>query len=94
MSISREEVEHVAVLARLDLTPDQVDLYPDHLSQILKHMEKLSEVDTEGLEPTYHAVAASNVFREDKAVELMTREEALANAPQDDGRTVLAPKVI
>ena len=94
MSISREEVEHVAGLARLTLTPDQVETYADHLSQILKHMEKLSQVDTRGLEPTYHAVPLKNVFREDRAVQRLTREEALANAPEADEKTILVPKVI
>lgn len=94
MSISREEVEHVAGLARLTLTPDQVEKYADHLSQILVYMEKLSEVDTEGLEPTYHAVGTTNVFREDKVITGFSREQVLANAPQADDETVLVPKVI
>ncbi len=94
MSISRKEVEHVAGLARLTLTPDQVETHADHLSQILKHMDKLTEVDTDGLEPTYHAVATKNVFREDKIIPRLTREEALANAPEADSKNVFVPRVI
>ena len=94
MSISRQEVEHVAGLARLTLTPEQVETYAAHLSEILKYMEKLDQVDTSGLDPTYHAVETKNVFREDKVVPGLTREEALANAPQADSRTALVPKVI
>ena len=86
MSISTKEVEHVAGLARLTLTPDQVETYAAHLNEILGYMEKLNQVDTEGLEPTYHAVAGSNVFREDEVLRRLTREEALANALASVGR--------
>ncbi len=94
MPISRKEVEHVAGLARLTLTPAQVETYAAHMSEILKYMEKLDEVDTTGLEPTYHAVETKNVFREDEVIRRITREEALANAPEADTETILVPKVI
>ena len=94
MSISRKEVEHVAALARLSLSPAQVEKYADHLSQILVYMDKLSEVDTEGLEPTYHAVGTTNVFREDEVAPGLSREEVLRGAPQAEAEAILVPKVI
>ncbi len=69
MSISREEVIHVSNLARLNLREDEVEKFTEQLSAILEHIAKLSEVDTEGVEPTSHVLDLVNVFREDEVTE-------------------------
>jgi aspartyl-tRNA(Asn)/glutamyl-tRNA(Gln) amidotransferase subunit C len=94
MALSRAEVERIAHLARLELTPAQVELYAGHMNNILELMDKLAEVDTTGVEPTYHAVGTTNAFREDVVVPGLTLAEALSNAPATDGQSILVPKVI
>jgi len=63
MPLSREEVLHVALLARLELSEEEIERYTWELNRVLEHIEKLKELDTEGVEPTSHAVPLSNVFR-------------------------------
>lgn len=94
MGISSQEVEHVANLARLELSPEQIEIYAGHLNNILTYMAKLAEVNTEGLEPTYHAVGTVNAFREDEVKESLERDQALANAPASDRKNIIVPKVI
>lgn len=92
--ITREEVRHVADLARLDLNPDEEVQMTQQLNAILDYMEKLNEVDTSQVEPTTHAVERANVFREDVVGPSLQRDSALANAPQTDGVHFVVPKVI
>jgi len=84
MAISQEEVQKVALLARLLLNPQEVDLMTSQLGQILDYMALLKEVNTEGVEPMAHAVEMANVFREDRVEPSLPRELALANAPKRD----------
>jgi len=94
MKISPKEVEHLAVLARLELSPTTLELYGGQMNDILGYMEKLAELDTEGLAPTTHATATTNAFREDEVKPSLAREEALQNAPASDGESIIVPKVI
>lgn len=94
MSISEQEVRHVAHLARLQLTEEQLRQMTGQLDTILSYVEKLSELDTEGVEPTTHALAASNAFREDRVAPSLPRQEALANAPQHNDESFIVPRVI
>jgi aspartyl-tRNA(Asn)/glutamyl-tRNA(Gln) amidotransferase subunit C len=94
MAISRQEVAHVAGLARLELDSAQLESYAEELSQILNYMDKLGEVDTEGVEPTYHALGSINVEREDKVQVRLTRDEVLANAPEANEEAIIVPKII
>jgi len=94
MSISREDVLHVAELARLDLTEEEVELYTGQIQRILSHVEKLSELDTAGVEPTSFTVPARSVVREDAVTESLPREEALANAPAHERGCFKVPKII
>lgn len=94
MKITRPEVEHVAVLARLKLTPAQIDLFARHMNDTLGYMEKLGQLDTTGVPPTSHATATVNAFREDEVRPSLTASEVLANAPADDGQAILVPRVI
>ena len=86
MAISKEQVEHVARLARLSLTDEEVRLYTGQLNDILQFAEKLNELDTEGVEPTSHVLPMANVLRADEKRPSLNREQALLNAPdQKDG---------
>jgi aspartyl-tRNA(Asn)/glutamyl-tRNA(Gln) amidotransferase subunit C len=94
MALTREEVLHVADLARLSLEPETVDRLTRQLNDILAYIEKLQEVDTAGVPPMAHAVPVFNVFREDEVAPGLDREEALANAPAQEEGTFVVPRVI
>lgn len=94
MSISREEVLHVAHLARLEFSDKEVELFTTQLADILNYVAKLNELDTTDVEPTYHAVPLSNVFREDEVNPSSPVEEVLANAPERENGFFVVPKVI
>jgi aspartyl-tRNA(Asn)/glutamyl-tRNA(Gln) amidotransferase subunit C len=91
--IDREQVLHVAKLARLKLTDDEVERMTGELSKILEHVERMETLDLEGVEPTSHVVALENVLREDVPRESLPRERALEQAPDatDDGFRVPSP---
>jgi aspartyl-tRNA(Asn)/glutamyl-tRNA(Gln) amidotransferase subunit C len=86
MSISRDEVVHVARLARLALTDEELDRFAGQLDAILEAVGKVSELDLSEVEPTLHPLALSNVWAEDEPRPSLDVEEALANAPdrEDD----------
>ncbi len=94
MSLSRSDVEKVALLARLQLTDSELETITGQLAQIVGYVDQLSEVDTEGVEPMAHAIEVANVFRNDAALPSLSREEALANAPHHDDRGYLVPAVL
>ena len=94
MNLSQQEVEHIAFLARLQLNPDQINTITDQLNDILRYMEKLSELDTSGIEPTTHALHLANAFREDTVTPSLPREEVLALGPEQGGSAFVVPKVI
>ena len=83
--IDREQVLHVAKLARLKLTDEEVERMAGELSVILDSIEKIGELDLEGVEPTSHVVNLENVLREDVPRPSLPREKALENAPDTDG---------
>lgn len=94
MAISREEVEKVSLLARLALSEDELDKMTGQLGAILRYMDLLSEVDTEGIEPMAHPLDMTNVFRADAVRPSLPRDEALANAPKRDSECYLMPAVL
>ena len=79
--IDRDQVLHVAKLARLKVTDDEVDHMAEELSKILEHVETMNELDLEGVEPTSHVVDLTNVLREDVPRPGLPREKALEQAP-------------
>jgi aspartyl-tRNA(Asn)/glutamyl-tRNA(Gln) amidotransferase subunit C len=86
MAITREDVLHVARLARLELVGDEVEQMREQLSAILEAVGKVAELDLEGVEPTAHPLDLVNVLAEDEPRPSLPREEALANAPDpEDG---------
>jgi aspartyl-tRNA(Asn)/glutamyl-tRNA(Gln) amidotransferase subunit C len=92
--ISREDVEHVARLARLGLTDDEIDRMQNQLSHILETIAQLSEVDTSQVGPTAQVIALENVMREDEVRPPMARDAALANAPLREGPMLRVPVVL
>jgi aspartyl-tRNA(Asn)/glutamyl-tRNA(Gln) amidotransferase subunit C len=79
--IERDQVLHVARLARLRLTDDEVERMAGEMSKILEHVEKMNELDLDGVEPTSHVVPLENVLREDVPRDCLPRERALEQAP-------------
>jgi aspartyl-tRNA(Asn)/glutamyl-tRNA(Gln) amidotransferase subunit C len=94
MPVSREDVEYVAKLARIELTEDERDTLTSQLSSILDHIEKLNELDIAGVEPTFHVLDVTNVFREDEVRPSLPTEETLKNAPARDGDFFKVPKIL
>ena len=91
--ISNEDVRHVAKLAELDFSDEEVEKITPQLDKILDHVARISTVDTEGVSSTSHVMDINNVFREDVIREPVSHEEALKNAPEkaEDGFSV--PKI-
>lgn len=94
MSISRDDVQHVARLARLKLSDTEIDKLSGELDQIVHYIETLSKVDTENVIPRSQFIGAENVFRDDTPTDSLPKSEALRNAPKSDRDYFLAPKVI
>jgi len=94
MKINREEVEYVAHLARIALEPEEAEKFTGQLDQILQYFEKLAELDTSEVEPTRHAIAIVNAFREDEVKPSYDSGTALANAPARHGSFFRVPKII
>ena len=92
--ISAEDVRHVARLARLALSEDELQRMRAEMSAILDYMDKLRSLDTKGVEPTSHSIPLSNVMREDEPVPSSPRDDMLANAPDRDGDTFRVPRII
>lgn len=87
MAISKEQVLHVARLARLALTDEEVERFTHQLSSILEHAEQVSALATEDVPPTSHAIPLRNVFRPDEPQPSLPQEKALSTAPEaEDGR--------
>jgi aspartyl-tRNA(Asn)/glutamyl-tRNA(Gln) amidotransferase subunit C len=81
VSLSKDEVRHVAMLARIGLEPGEEEFYSEQLSGILTHIDRLQELDTDAIPPTAQVVKVSNPLREDVPRPGLSQEEALANAP-------------
>lgn len=92
--ISREEVEHVAWLARLALDENEKERVRHELNRILEAFAELQQLDTEDVEPTSHAVPMSNVFRDDVVGESLDRDDVLANAPDRTDTCFRVPLII
>lgn len=93
-AISKEEVEHVAKLARLELSEEEKEQFTRQLDSILRFAQKLNEVDTSNVEPTSHVLPLVNVMREDKPHPSLTVEEALKNAAEHQDGQVKVPSVL
>ena len=94
MSISRQDIEKVALLARLQLTEAEAATMTGELAQIVGYVDLLAEVNTDGVEPMAHAIEIANIFRPDEVTPSLSREDALSNAPLRDDRGYLVPAVL
>jgi aspartyl-tRNA(Asn)/glutamyl-tRNA(Gln) amidotransferase subunit C len=92
--ISREDVEHVARLARLALTEPEMERMRVQLDAILGYIDKLRALDVEGVEPTSHAVPLVNVMRDDEPAPCLPQHEAVANAPDPSGEFFRVPRIL
>lgn len=92
--ITKDQVKHVAQLARLDVTEEEAEQFTEHLSAIITYAEQLNELDTEGVEPTTHVLDLKNVFREDVAKHTISREGALKNAPDAEDGYFRVPSIL
>jgi len=89
-----EQVEHVALLARLELTPKEKTRLTEDLNVILRHFERLQELDTADVEPTSHAIPMQNVFRADEVRPSLPRDQFLAEAPDAREGYFVVPRVV
>ncbi len=85
MKLSREEVLHIALLARLGLTDAEVDKFREQLSNILENFEILQQVDTSGIPPTAQSIPLQNVVKDDEVTPSLPQSQILANAPRKEG---------
>jgi aspartyl-tRNA(Asn)/glutamyl-tRNA(Gln) amidotransferase subunit C len=92
--ITREDVEHVAELARLELTAAEKDQFIAQLNSILAYIEKLNELDTTDIDPTSHVLPMSNVFRDDLVRPSLDRALVLQNAPEESHFFFKVPRII
>ena len=93
MKLSKQEVEHIAKLARLSLTDEEKEKYGAQLSGILEYMEKLQSVDTENVEPTFQVTGLISVMREDEVIESGIEKELVDSAPAHIDGYVAIPKI-
>ena len=91
--ITVKDVEQVAKLARLELTEEEKELYTKQLGDVLKYVDQMNEVDTSNVKPMSHAIDFVNVMREDKVVYEQTKEQLMANAPEEENGFFKVPKI-
>ena len=94
MAIKREDIEHLALLSRLELDPAREDRIVEQLAAVLDYMDKLNELDTADVEPLSQASELHNVFREDEVRPSLPRDDSLANAPAQGEGCFRVPPVI
>ncbi len=94
MPLDRQQVEHIASLARIGLTDEEIELFRQQLSLILEQFEILDELDTAGIQPTGHAVDLHGVLRDDEAHDSLASEDTLSNAPRREGDFIRVKAVL
>ncbi|NNK84591.1 MAG: Asp-tRNA(Asn)/Glu-tRNA(Gln) amidotransferase subunit GatC [Desulfobacterales bacterium] len=94
MKISKQEVLHVADLARLELDEESIDRFAGQIGKILEYVDTLNKIDTRGITPTSHAIFLSNAFRNDEERQHLDTDVALANAPEKEDGGFIVPKVV
>jgi aspartyl-tRNA(Asn)/glutamyl-tRNA(Gln) amidotransferase subunit C len=94
MRVDEKEVEKIANLAKITLTDKEKKKYSLQLSEILKYVEQLNEIDTENVQPLSHVQEVTNIFRQDKVIPSLKKEEVFKNVPEVHGPYYQVPKVI
>ncbi len=92
--ITKEEVEHVAWLAHIELTEEEKVLFTEQFNRILDFFRKINEVDTEDVPPTYHVLNLVNVYRKDEAGKPLPKKEILKNAPRKEDNFFKSPRIV
>ena len=90
----KKEVEHIAWLAHIELSDKEKTLFTEQFNEILDYFKKIDEVDTKGVEPTYHVLDLENVSRIDETRPSLPTEEALRNAPKKENKLIKAPRIV
>lgn len=93
-NISKNDVEHVALLARLELSDGEKETFTKQLGKILEHAANIQKLDTAKIPPTAHIAPLNNVLRDDKQGKCLTNEEALSNAPKKEDGGFVVPKIV
>jgi aspartyl-tRNA(Asn)/glutamyl-tRNA(Gln) amidotransferase subunit C len=94
MALSRDEIRKVALLARLELTDGELDEQAKHFNDLLSQFEILQSLDVQDIEPTSHSIPLVNVLRADTARPSLTRDAALANAPESRDGCIVVPRIV
>ena len=92
--LTKKDVEHIAWLAHIELSEEEKALFTEQFNDVLDYFKKIDEVDTEGVEPTYHVLDLENVSRRDKTEPSLPVEEALRNAPKKEKKFIKAPRIV
>lgn len=94
MEITPELIEYLEQLGRIRLSPEEKEMTGEKLTTILQYIDKLNELDTEGVEPMSHAFGRTNVFREDEVTNEAMVDDILANAPESKDGAFLVPRTV
>lgn len=94
MAISQDQVEHIARLARLALSPAELERVGTQMGRILDYVEQLGQLNTEGVEPASHALPLANVAREDRVEHRLSHAEIFQNAPDAEGEFFRVPQIL
>ncbi|GBR74674.1 aspartyl/glutamyl-tRNA amidotransferase subunit C [Candidatus Termititenax aidoneus] len=94
MTISINDAKHVADLARLDLSEQELATYTEQLNQILTYAQELEKLNTDQVEPTYHSIETGTVLREDKAADFPNKAGLIQNAPEISGTSFVVPRIL
>ncbi len=92
--LSKKEVEHIAWLAHIELSEKEKTLFTEQFNEILEYFKEIDEVDTAGIQPTYHVLDLKNVSRKDKTEDSLETEEVLKNAPKKEKKFLKAPRIV
>ena len=92
--LSKKDVEHIAWLAHIELSDEEITLFTEQFNEILEYFKKIDEVDTENVEPTYHVLNLENVTRKDETAPSLSIQEALRNAPKKEKKFIRAPRIV
>ena len=92
--LTKKDVEHVAWLAHIELSDEEKMLFTEQFNEILDYFKKIDEIETEGIEPTYHVLDINNVSRKDETTPSLSTEEALENASKKEKKFFKAPRIV
>ncbi|NLJ83786.1 MAG: Asp-tRNA(Asn)/Glu-tRNA(Gln) amidotransferase subunit GatC [Halanaerobiaceae bacterium] len=92
--LEKKDIERLADMASMKISASEADKFAGQLNEILQYVEKIKEVDTEGVMPTLYPVSLENVFREDKVEPSLAREKVLANAPEEKDGQFRVPRIM